>query len=156
MDMIHVDADDPVVYPMADYYAYYKAAFCATKDGLKCVNCLWLDEHNYTEKDSQGNTIHAKLPTRPEVPAVADYDHDNYYYSTIDTGTIAAAFEKMIKERQCKYDGGKFVLRWGYIDGEQQDGGWKYWTAAWTGEAVWNGSNTLDLDFNTLIDPIAE
>lgn len=132
--------------------ANYKAAFCATKDGLKCVNCLWLDEHNHTEKDSQGNTIHAELPTRPEVPAVADYDHDNYYYRTIDTETIAAAFKKMIEVRHCRYDNNKFGLRWGYIDGENQDGGWKYWTAAWTGEAVWNSTNTLDIDFNSLID----
>lgn len=131
--------------------ANYKAAFCAAKDGLKCVNCLWLDEHNYTEKDSQGNTIHAILPTRPEVPAVADYDHDNYYYSTINTGTIAAAFKTMIEVRHCKYDNEKFNLRWGYIDGVNKDGGWKYWTAAWTGEAVWNSANTLDIDFNSII-----
>lgn len=130
--------------------ANYKAAFCATKDGLKCVNCLWLDEHNYTEKDTDGNTIHAKLPTRPEVPAVADNDHDNYYYSTIDTETIAAAFKKMIEVRHCRYDNDKFGLRWGYIDGENK--GWKYWTAAWTGEAIWNSTNTLDIDFNSLID----
>lgn len=130
--------------------ANYKAAFCATKDGLKCVNCLWLDEHNYTEKDTDGNTIHAKLPTRPEVPAVADNDHDNYYYSTIDTETIAAAFKKMIEVRHCRYDNDKFGLRWGYIDGENM--GWKYWTAAWTGEAIWNSTNTLDIDFNSLID----
>lgn len=134
--------------------ANYKASFCATKDGLKCVNCLWLDEHDYSDKDGEGKAIPAVLPTRPEVPAVADYDHDNYYYKTINPDTIFDAFAKMINTRKCKYDNDKFVLRWGYIDGENR--GWKFWTAAWKGSATWGeATSTLDIDFDNLIPEIA-
>ena len=128
----------------------YVGSFCGTVNGIKCVNCIWLDEHNYTDG------VRAKLPYRPgldkELGGLYDADHDDYYFSAIDTETIAAAFKKMIEVRHCRYDNNKFGLRWGYIDGENQDGGWKYWTAAWTGEAVWNSTNTLDIDFNSLID----
>ena len=128
----------------------YVGSFCGTINGIKCVNCMWLDEHKYTEG------VRAKLPYRPGLDDQAggnsDSAHDDYYYSTIDTGTIAAAFKKMIEVRHCKYDNEKFHLRWGYIDGVNKDGGWKYWTAAWTGEAVWNSTNTLDIDFNSIIN----
>lgn len=125
-------------------------SFCGTINGIKCVNCLWLDEHKY------GDGSRAALPYRPGLDGQAggnyDSEHDVYYYNTINTETIAAAFKKMIEVRHCKYDNNKFVLRWGYIDGASQDGGWKYWTAAWTGEAVWNSTNTLDIDFNSIIN----
>lgn len=39
------------------------------------------------------------------------------------------------------------TLRWGSLSE------WKEWAVAWTGEANWNGTNNLDLDFNS---PIAE
>lgn len=44
---------------------------------------------------------------------------------------------------------GQFALRWGYVDGAER--GWKYWTTDWTGSATWDGQNTLDLDFDSLI-----
>lgn len=125
-----------------------KGSFCGTINGMKCVNCMWLDEHNY------GDGVRAALPYRPKLDdqAGGNYDtvHDVYYYKSIDTSTIAAAFKKMTDAktdggRACRYDDDKFQLRWGTLDE------WKEWAVAWKGQAVWNGSNTLDLDFTALL-----
>ena len=125
-------------------------SFCGTINGIKCVNCLWLDEHNYSEG------VRAILPYRPGLDdqAGGTYDsaHDDYFFSNIDTGIITAAFKKMAdaKEnggRECLYDSDKFQLRWGTLDE------WKRYAVAWKGEAKYNGTKSLDLDFS---NPIAQ
>ena len=115
-----------------------KAAFCATVNGMKCIGCLWIDPNNYTVAE-------AAIPYRLGVAPKADTSVDDYYYSSIDPGKIVALLGTMMAHNaDASYTNYANTLRWGSMSE------WEKWAVAWTGEANWNGTNNLDLDFNSL------
>lgn len=119
-----------------------KAAFCATTNGMKCIGCLWLDPNDYS------SNVDAAMPYRLGVTRKADTSVDDYYYSSIDPGIIVALLGTMMAHNEnASYTNYANTLRWGSLSQ------WEEWAVAWTGEANWNGTNNLDLDFNS---PIAE
>lgn len=117
-----------------------KAAFCATANGMKCVGCLWLDAHSYTDGQN------AAMPYRLGVGCTADTSVDDYYYSTITPDMIVGLLGTMMNHNSnSSYTNYANTLRWGSLSE------WKQWAVAWTGTAIWNGTKDLDLDVNAPI-----